>query len=104
MKKNIKKEENQTSGMTRRSFIGKTSLAAAAITIIPRHVLGGKGYKAPSDTLNIACIGIGGKGQSDAEAMEKENVVALCDVDDVRGKDTRIKYPDARFYEDYRIS
>ncbi len=48
--------------MTRRSFIGKTTLATAAFTILPRHVLGGKGFIAPSDKLNIACIGIGGKG------------------------------------------
>ena len=62
MKKNNDTENNKNSGMTRRSFIGKTSLAAAAITIVQRHVLGGQGYKAPSDTLNVACIGIGGKG------------------------------------------
>ena len=43
-----------SSGLTRRNFIGKTSLAAAAATILPRHVLGCKGYKAPSDTLNDA--------------------------------------------------
>lgn len=103
MKKITDAKSNTSSGMTRRSFIGKTSLAAAAITIVPRHVLGGKGYKAPSDTLNVACIGIGGKGTSDSAAMENENVVALCDVDDIRGKDTRIKYPNAKFYEDYRV-
>jgi len=103
MKKKNDAENSTKSGMTRRSFIGKTSLAAAAITIVPRHVLGGQGYKAPSDTLNIACIGIGGKGKSDSAAMESENVVALCDVDEIRGKDTRLKYPSARFYEDFRV-
>ncbi len=103
MKENNDTENNTKSGMTRRSFIGKTSLAAAAITIVPRHVLGGQGYKAPSDTLNVACIGIGGKGKSDSAAMENENVVALCDVDEIRGKDTRLKYPSARFYEDFRV-
>ena len=102
MKKNNEAENNTKSGMTRRSFIGKTSLAAAAITIVPRHVLGGKGFKAPSDTLNVACIGIGGKGTTDSAAMEGENVVALCDIDDLRGKDTRLKYPNARFYNDFR--
>jgi predicted dehydrogenase len=102
MKNNNEAENNTKSGMTRRSFIGKTSLAAAAITIVPRHVLGGKGFKAPSDTLNVACIGIGGKGNSDSAAMEGENVVALCDIDDLRGKDTRLKYPNARFYNDFR--
>ncbi len=101
-KKEESKNESKT-GMSRRSFIGKTTLATAAFSIVPRHVLGGKGFVPPSDKLNIACIGIGGKGKSDSEAMENENVVALCDVDDVRGKDIRKKYPDARFYEDFRV-
>ncbi|MBK7106967.1 MAG: Gfo/Idh/MocA family oxidoreductase [Ignavibacteriae bacterium] len=90
-------------GISRRSFIGRTALATAAFTIIPRHVLGGKGYIAPSDKLNIACIGIGGKGVEDSEAMQNENVVALCDVDDVRGAETRLKYPNAKFYKDFRV-
>ena len=47
--------------MTRRHFLASTS-AAAAFTIVPRHVLGGPGYVAPSDKLNIACIGVGGRG------------------------------------------
>ncbi len=90
-------------GITRRSFIGRTALATATFTIIPRHVLGGKGYIAPSDKLNIACIGIGGKGVEDSEAMQNENVVALCDVDEIRGSETRLKYPNAKFYKDFRV-
>ncbi|MBK8946237.1 MAG: Gfo/Idh/MocA family oxidoreductase [Ignavibacteriae bacterium] len=93
------KNEN---GISRRSFIGRTAMATAAFTIIPRHVLG-KGYIAPSDKINIACIGIGGKGESDAEAMESQNVVALCDVDEINGSKTRLKYPNARFYKDFRV-
>ena len=89
--------------LSRREFIGKSALAAAGIMIIPRHVLGGKGYKAPSDTLNIACIGIGGRGKNDANAMSSQNVVALCDVDDIRGAEIRLKYPNARFYNDFRV-
>ena len=48
----------------RRNFIKESSLAAAGFFIVPRHVIG-KGYTAPSDKLNIAAIGSGGKGQSD---------------------------------------
>jgi len=50
---------------------------------VPRHVLGGVGYTAPSDRLNIAAIGAGGKGASDirnASVGGREKVVALCDV------------------------
>jgi predicted dehydrogenase len=68
--------------ISRRKFLGATATAAAAFTIVPRHVLGGQGYTAPSDTLNIACVGAHGKGQTDIRAVSTENIVALCDVDD----------------------
>lgn len=72
-------------GISRREFMGRTTVAAAAAAgfmIVPRHVLGGKGYTPPSDKLNIGCIGAGGKGTSDIQAVSTENVVAVTDVDD----------------------
>jgi hypothetical protein len=48
--------------LSRRNFIRNTSVLGAGILILPRHVLGGKGFIAPSDKLNIAAIGAGGKG------------------------------------------
>ena len=45
--------------MNRRDFIGKSTLCAGAITIIPRHVLGGTGYLAPGDRINLGFIGTG---------------------------------------------
>ncbi|MBF8297312.1 MAG: oxidoreductase domain protein, partial [Bacteroidetes bacterium] len=77
MKTSKKKE------MSRRKFIGLAA-AGSAFTIVPRHVLGGTGYTAPSDKLNVACVGVGGKGRSDIESASKETLVALCDVDDAR--------------------
>ncbi len=74
----------ETSGkqeITRRKFLG-TAAAAAAFTIVPRRVLGGTGYTAPSDRLNIGCVGVGGKGRSDVQAASTEVIAALCDVDD----------------------
>ncbi len=68
--------------ISRRAFMGKTAAAAAGMMVVPRHVLGGKGYKAPSDTLNIAGVGVWGKGSSDIMSCSGENIVALCDVDD----------------------
>jgi predicted dehydrogenase len=87
--------------VTRRGFLGAAT-AAGVFTIAPRHVLGGPKHKAPSDRLNIAGIGIGGKGGGDLAAVESENIVALCDVD--LDYATRIikKYPKARVYQDYR--
>ena len=57
------KKKNNVSD-SRRRFIRNTSVAAAGFFIVPRHVLG-RGFVAPSDKLNIAGIGVGGKGQSD---------------------------------------
>ena len=68
---------------SRRDFI-KKSLAASTLMIVPRHVLGGIGYTAPSDQLLIAAIGSGGKGSSDivnASVGGRERVIALCDID-----------------------
>lgn len=81
MKKNNGKNSKK---LSRRKFISTTAkvvAGTAAFTIVPRHVLGGVGFKAPSDKLNIACCGVGGKGTSDIAAMATENIVALCDVD-----------------------
>lgn len=71
----------ESEGISRRRFLGSAA-AAAAFTIVPRHVLGGPGYTAPSDKLNIACVGVNGKGRSDIQGVSTENIVALCDVDD----------------------
>ncbi|HMO62317.1 MAG TPA: Gfo/Idh/MocA family oxidoreductase [Ferruginibacter sp.] len=89
---------------TRRKFIRQLSLATA-FYIVPRHVLG-RGFIAPSDKLNIAGIGIGGKGESDLAEFAKSpfvNIVALCDVDDRQAKKSRERFPKARYYNDFRI-
>ncbi len=107
----MKKRQNESSdGVSRREFIGAAATTAAAFTIVPRHVLGGPGVVAPSDKLNIACVGIGGKGHSDSRAMQNENVIALCDVDEVRAASGHEKndspfdwYPKANFYRDFRV-
>jgi len=70
-----------TSVPSRRQFLHSAAVAAAGVTIVPRHVLGGTGYQAPSDTLNIAGVGIGGMGRSNMLALASQNIVALCDVD-----------------------
>ena len=73
-------EKNNKKIVSRRNFIKGSALAAAGFTIVPRHVIG-KGYKAPSDTLNIAGVGVGGMGFANLKNMESENIVGLCDVD-----------------------
>ena len=51
--------------ISRRGFIRKAATGAAAFSIVPRFVVGGNGFIAPSDTLYIAGVGVGGKGTSD---------------------------------------
>ena len=92
--------------LKRRDFIKTGTLAAAGFMIVPRYVLGGKGYVAPSDKLNVAAIGSGGKGASDiAEFVKggKVNMVALCDVDDREAAKTYALHPNAPKYKDFRV-
>lgn len=102
MKKNFL-QPNSVSSASRRKFIQTTALAAG-FYIIPRHVLG-RGFIAPSDKLNIAAIGVGGKGGSDITEFSKSpkvNMVALCDVDDRASIGSRKKFEKASYYADYR--
>ncbi|MHC4461788.1 MAG: Gfo/Idh/MocA family protein [Planctomycetota bacterium] len=87
--------------ITRRDFMGGAA-AAAAFTIVPRHVLGGPGRAAPSEKLNIAGIGVGGQGGGDLRAVSSENIVALCDVDWRHAGGTFKRYPKAKKYWDFR--
>jgi predicted dehydrogenase len=89
---------------TRRDFLRNSSLAAAGFFIVPRHVLG-KGFVAPSDKLNIAGIGAGGKGAGDLAEFAKSanvNIVAFCDVDEAQAAGSVKRFPKAGFYYDYR--
>lgn len=63
----------------RRKFLSQAG-AAAALTIVPRHVLG-RGFVPPSDKLNIAGVGVGGMGRANLINLSSQNIVALCDVD-----------------------
>jgi predicted dehydrogenase len=87
--------------MTRRNFLTSAG-AAAAFTIVPRHVLGGPGFTPPSEKLNIACIGVGGRGGAQVNGCSGENLVALVDVDEARAGDNFNKFPAARKYTDFR--
>jgi len=66
--------------MKRRQFLKSTALAAGAFSIIPRHVLGGSGYTAPSDVPVKAVIGVGDMGCNHV-LYTNARLVAVCDVD-----------------------
>ena len=91
---------------SRRNFIKNTALASS-LFIVPRHVLGGNGYTSPSDRLNLAGIGLHGKGNSDilhASVSGRENIVALCDVHQnaYGAKVAAENSPNAKFYTNFR--
>lgn len=94
-----KKEDTQS----RRSFIRKAAASIGAFTIVPRYVLGGAGNTAPSEKLNIAAVGVGGMGRNNIKNCERENIVALCDVDWDYAAAQFENYPKAKRYKDYRV-
>lgn len=89
--------------LTRRHFLRAASLSTAAITIVPRHVVAASGETPPSEKLNIAGIGVGGRGADDIGGVAKgNNIVALCDVDSRHAGPTFKKFPDAKPFQDFR--
>jgi GFO/IDH/MocA oxidoreductase family protein len=84
--------------------VSRRSIAAGGLAalVVPRHVLGGSGYQAPSDTLTIACVGVAGMGKNYLEGCKGERVVALCDLDHEYATPVFNTYPDARRYHDFR--
>ncbi|MEX2511538.1 MAG: Gfo/Idh/MocA family oxidoreductase [Cyclobacteriaceae bacterium] len=86
----------------RRTFIKQSAMGAAGFHIVPSHVISGLGHVAPSDKLNIAGVGIGGKGRPNLRAMKTENIVALCDVDWNYSQPVFNEFPKAKRYYDWR--
>jgi predicted dehydrogenase len=104
-------EKQPPTAVSRRAFMG-TAATAAAFTIVPRHVLGGTGFQAPSDTVNVAIVGYShGMGTSNLNNIAKtDNIVALCDCDEseaakaaVASRGTLEKHPKAGLHKDYRV-
>jgi predicted dehydrogenase len=99
----------QEPAMTRRQQLSRRKLlavssAALAFTIVPRHVLGGPRFVPPSEQVRVAGIGAGGMGGGDIATHAKNGaaIVALCDVDEVRGAGSFSSFPKAKRYKDFR--
>ena len=94
--------------LTRRQFVAAAGSGVTLFTIVPSHVLAAKARKgkkatiAPSDRINIAGIGVGGRGAKDIDGVAHHNIVALCDVDQHRAAGSFKKFPKARRYRDFR--
>ena len=80
----------------RRRFIGTTAAASLAMTILPRHVIGGKGRVAPSDQLTIAYIGCGSQGLREMAALiETEARAGILDRTQVTTESLPAAYDEA---------
>ncbi len=89
--------------VSRRTFLAGTVAAAAGCQVVPRHVVGGKGHTPPSEKLNIAGIGAGGQAKTDLGGVSRENIVALCDVDERSAAESFRRWPDVPKYKDFRV-
>jgi len=101
----MKKESQKkpSSKVSRRAFIGTSAAVTAGFTILPSNVIAGLGHRAPSDKLNIAGVGVGGRGGGVIKEVRSENIVALCDVDWKYSAGIFKEFPDAKKYWDWRV-
>ncbi len=88
-------------GLSRRELVGAAA-AVAAFTFVPKHVLGAAGQPSANNKLNIAGIGVGGRGASDIDGVSSENIAFLCDADLRSAAETIKKHPNAKIYRDFR--
>ncbi len=91
----------QNKGLSRRELVG-TAAAVAAFTFVPKHVLGAAGQPSANNKLNIAGIGVGGRGAADIDGVSSENIAFLCDADLRQASGTIKKHPNAKVYRDFR--
>jgi predicted dehydrogenase len=88
--------------LTRRQFVRNAGIGAAAFTIVPRHVLGSQDQPSANEKLNIAGIGVGGRGWVDIQGVGGESIVGLCDVDTRQSGKAEERFPKAKRYRDFR--
>lgn len=91
--------------LTRRQFVGAAAAGLGALSgcaLVPRHAPLRTGRIPAHERLNVAAIGVGGRGAADLWDLREHNIVALCDVDDVRAAVSYERFPKARRFKDYR--
>jgi predicted dehydrogenase len=84
---------------SRRRFLASTLAAGTGFLICEPRVA--FGYPA-NERLNIAAIGVGGRGESNLSDVSDQSIVALCDVDEREAAAARARHPGAKFYRDFR--
>jgi len=100
-----RRQRGNIKARSRRDFIRGAGGALAGLVIVPRHVLGGAGRIPPSETIQVAGIGVGGVGHGQITSISQQKgtrIAYLCDVDDAYAKRTYDRFADAKRYRDYR--
>jgi len=86
--------------LNRRDFLRNVALGSSGLIVLANS-RSARSAQA-NEKLNIACIGVGGRGAADVNGVASENLVALCDVDDQRAAPTFERFPQAKRYRDFR--
>lgn len=89
--------------MDRRTFLKTASIASAALSMPAILRSQGADGQAPANKLNVACVGVGGRGYSAVQGLKKENLVAFCDVDDVSAAKAYNEFPNVPHFRDFRV-
>ena len=84
--------------LSRRSFIKSTTVASTGLLILPDFI-----KNPPSNRLNIAVIGVGGRAEHNWKQVPRENIVAMCDVDQNRAAKAFNMVPKAKKFKDFRV-
>lgn len=99
MQRRYPKDRDDIRSVSRRTFLRSSAIVAGAATLGVPAILHGE---SPNERLNIAIIGAGGRGGGNLAAVESENIVALCDVNQASLAPAAAKYPKARTFADFR--
>ena len=98
------RQPKRDQGANRREFLSRAVLAAATVTIVPRHVLGGEGQPSANEKLNIAGVGVGGMGSNNLAQVRRPRTSWPC-ATSIRPTPPRPspQYPQAKTYKDFRV-
>ena len=88
-----------SSNIERRTFLKQSAALGAGLVVLKSGILKGQ---SPNEKLNIAAIGVGGRGWADIQGVKSENIVALCDVNKNNMARAAKAFPQAKTYEDWR--
>ncbi len=95
-------EETSMSTLTRRAFVKGTSAVLTTSFVLPQFSIA-RSEGSANEKLNIALVGVGGRGGANLKGCSGENIVALCDVSEESAAKAFSEYPKARQFKDFRV-